>query len=75
MEDVFIVGARFSRTKALRLKKEKAKREGKNNGNKKEKETNKEFGARHRIFGVWPRSMGSALGDCLMHHAGGTLLQ
>ena len=34
---------------------------------------NKEFGPRGRIFGVWPRSMGLALGDYLMHHAGGTL--
>ena len=76
-KDVYVVGARFSCKKDLRLKKGKAKREEKNrnNGNKREKEMNKEFGARHRIFGVWPRSMGSALGDCLMHHAGGTLLQ
>ena len=29
---------------------------------------------RRRIFGVWPHSMGSALGGCLMHHAVGTLL-
>ena len=56
-------------------KKEKAKIVVKNNGNKREKEMNKEFSARHRIFGVWPRSMGSALGGCQMHHAGGTLLQ
>lgn len=41
---------------------------------KREKEMNKEFGARNIIFGVWPRSTDSALGDCLMHHADGTLL-
>ena len=39
------------------------------------KETNEEFDASHRIFVVWPRSMGLALGDCLMHPAGGTLLR
>ena len=32
-------------------------------------------GAMHKIVGVWPRSKGSALGDYLTHHAGGTLLQ
>ena len=40
-----------------------------------EKETNKEFGARHRTFGVWPRSWGSALGDCMMRYKDGTLLR
>ena len=29
-EDVYVVGAQFNRTRALRLKKEKVKREGKN---------------------------------------------
>ena len=33
------------------------------------KETNEESGNMHRTFRVWPRSMGSALGGCLMHHA------
>ena len=66
----------MSRTKSFKAnKKRKSEKRGKSNGNNKEKETNKEFGARHRIFGVWPRSRDSALGDCLMHHAGGTLLQ
>ena len=60
--------------KLLKLK-IKTKRERKNNGNNRGKETNKEFGARHRIFGVWPRSKGSALIDCLTHHAGGTPLR
>ena len=40
-----------------------------------EKETNKEFGTRHRTFGVGPRSRGLALGDFLMHREDGTLLQ
>ena len=40
-----------------------------------EKEINKVFGARHRTFGVWPHSRGSALGDCLMRHEDGTLLR
>ena len=40
-----------------------------------EKETNKVFGAMHRTFGVWPRSRGSALADCLMRHEDGTLLR
>ena len=39
------------------------------------KETNTEFGTRRRIFGVWPRSMGSARVDYLMHDAGGMHLQ
>ena len=39
------------------------------------KETNTEFGTRHRIFGVWPRSMGSARVDYRMHHADGTPLR
>ena len=39
------------------------------------KETNTEFGTTRRIFGVWPRSMGSALGDYLLHHVGGMLLR
>ena len=39
-----------------------------------EKETNKEFGARHRTVGVWPRSRGSARGDCLRRHEEGMLL-
>ena len=66
----------MSRTKIFKAnKKGKSEKRGKSNGNNKEKETNKEFGARHRNFGVWPRSMGLALGDCSMHHAGGTLLR
>ena len=40
-----------------------------------EKETNKGFGARHRTFGVWPHSMGSALGNCLVRHEDGMLLR
>ena len=39
------------------------------------KETNTEFGTRRRIFGVWPRSMGSAQVDYLMHLVDGTLLR
>ena len=74
-ENVYVIGARFSHPKALRLKKRRSEKKGINNGNKRDKEMNKECGARHRIFGVWPRSTGSALGDCLMHHADGTLLQ
>ena len=74
-ENVCVIGIRFSRTKSFKAKRKKVKREEKSNGTNREKETSKEFGARHRIFGVWPRSRGSALGDCLMHHAGGTLLQ
>ena len=72
-KDVYVVGVRFSRTRALKLR--KAKREEQNYGNTRKKKTNKEFGSRRRIFGVWPRSMGSALGDCLMHYVSGTLLQ
>ena len=62
------------RTKAFKAK-EKKRKERKNDENNKRKETNKEFGARHRIFGVWPRSRGSALGDCLMRREDGTLLR
>ena len=47
----------------------------KNNVNNRRKETNTEFGARHKIVGVWPHSKDSAPGDCLKHHAGGTLLR
>ena len=39
------------------------------------KETNTEFDTRRRIFGVWPRSMGLAQVDYLMHHVDGTLLR
>ena len=60
---------------SFKAKKKKAKREEKVMETKGEKETDKEFGARHRIFRVWPRSMGSALGDCQMRHVGGTLLR
>ena len=59
--------------KPLRLKRKNKKRE-KNDENKKRKETNKEFGARHKIFGVWPFSRDLALVDCLTHHASSTLL-
>ena len=51
-KDVYVMGARFSRTKAFKAKKIKGKKREENNGNKREKETNKESGARHRIFGV-----------------------
>ena len=44
-------------------------------GNRRGKKTNRESGARRRIFGVWWHSTGSVLSDCPMHHAGGTLLQ
>ena len=74
-EYVYVTGTRLSRTKSFKPKKGKSKKRGKSNGNNREKEMNKEFGARHRIFGVWPRSKASALGDCLTHYAGGTLLQ
>ena len=74
-EDVYVTGARFSRTKSFKAKKGKSEKRGKNKGNSREKETNKEFGAKHRIFEVWPRSKGSALRDYLTHHAGGTLLR
>ena len=74
-ENVYVIGARFSRTKSFKAKKGRSEKRGKSNENNREKETNKEFGARHRIFGVWPRSRGSARGDCLTHHAGGTLLR
>ena len=40
--------------------------------NGKRRGTNIESGARRRIFGVWPCSMGSARVDYLMHHADGT---
>ena len=72
-KDVYVVGAWFIRTKALKLK--KAKREKKVMETKWIRRRTKEFGPRRRIFGVWPCSMGSTLGDYLMHHAGGTLLR
>ena len=49
------------------LRKNKRKKEKKTDNvyakNGQRKETNIEFGARHRIFGAWPRSMGSARVD------------
>ena len=51
-EYVYVAGAQLSRTKSFKAKKEKSEKRGKSNGNNREKETNKEFGARHRIFGV-----------------------
>ena len=43
---------------------------------KKEKKVmNNVSGLRRRIFGVWQRSMGSALSDCPMHYEGDRLLQ
>ena len=63
--------------KAIKKEKREIKRERGYNLKKKGggKEANIEFGARRRIFGVWPRSMGSARVDYLMHHADGTLPQ
>ena len=67
------MGARSNHIKAFKAK-EKKRKERKDDENNKRKETNEEFGARHRTFGVWPHSRDSALVDCLTHHAGGTLL-
>src|SRR3954467_5896786 len=61
----------------------KGKSRGRQNKNRKKyickngqrKETNTEFGARHRIFGDVRRSMGSARVGCPTHLAGGTLRQ
>ena len=73
LQDVCVRGVRSNHTKSFKAKNKNEKRE-KIMDTIGGKETNKDFRARHRIFGVWPRSRGSALIDCLTHHAGGTPL-
>ena len=69
-KDVFPASVRLTRTHARNCKTNKKKKE-----KKEKKVTNNVSGLRHRIFGVWHRSMGSALSACPMHYEGDTLLQ
>ena len=60
---------------SVRLTRKHARNRKTNEKKKEKKVTNNVSGLRRRIFGVWQRSMGSALSDCPMHYEGDRLLQ